>query len=228
MTSAIAKFHFAPTEVSKGNLLKQGYSDHIYVTGNTSIDALDYTLGKIPKDNSKFPQIDFNKKIILVTCHRRENFGEPLDRIFNALEKIKNKYQDVEIVFPVHLNPNVREKAFSKFADQKRVHLLEPLEYFDFVWFMKNSFLILSDSGGVQEEAPHMNVPVIVLRENTERPEGVDAGVSFLAGSDENLILKYVDEFMDQKNREQFQERINPYGDGKASEKILEILKSQL
>lgn len=228
MTSAISDFHFAPTEISKQNLISQGYSKNIYVTGNTSIDALDYTLSRVGDQSARFPQIDFSKKIFLVTCHRRENFGAPLQRIFKTLLQIKKKYNDVEIVFPVHLNPNVKEEAHNLFSGIEGIHLLAPLEYFDFVWFMKKSYLILSDSGGVQEEAPHLGVPVIVLRENTERPEGVNAGVSFLAGSDEAKIMSFVDNFMDIKFRQEFTKKENPYGDGKASERSLQILKDHL
>ncbi|GAB4412599.1 MAG: hypothetical protein OHK0056_17840 [Bacteriovoracaceae bacterium] len=232
MTSAIAKFHFAPTEVSKQNLISQKYLENIFVTGNTSIDALDITLQKYKDQNisfeTKHSKVDFSKKVFLVTCHRRENFGEPLIRIFNTIKEIVSNLSDVEVIFPVHLNPNVQSEAKKIFSSIHRVHLCEPVDYFEFVWLMKKSYLILSDSGGVQEEAPHLGIPVIVLRENTERPEGVTAGVSFLAGSDPEKIKNYVKKFMDPVEYKKFKGQVNPYGDGHASEKIFNVLREKL
>jgi len=229
MTTNIADIHFAPTQLSKENLHRAGVQDNVLMTGNTSIDALRITLEKLNDNEFNYPNIDFNKRILLVTSHRRENLGAPQENIFNALLELLEKFEDIEIVFPVHLNPMVQEKANHFLRDNKRIHLLKPLDYKEFIWMMKKSYLILSDSGGVQEEAPYLNIPVLVLRENTERPEGVTSGTSTLVGTDKTTIVKHAEKLLSDKNHyATVQKKDNPFGDGHASDKILKKLQTYL
>lgn len=244
LTGAITKFHFAPTKMAKENLLKENISEsNIIVTGNTVIDALHLVLEQIDTDktllekvkkdlNLKFANISFNlenSKTILVTGHRRENFGDGFINICNALKDIALKYKDFDIVYPMHLNPNVRKPVNEILSDIKNIHLIEPLEYLPFVYLMSKSYLLLTDSGGIQEEAPSLGKPVLVMRNTTERPEAVEAGTVVLVGTDRNKIVEQTSKLIDDK--EYYQKLSlahNPYGDGKSCEKIIEFLKKHL
>lgn len=225
LISELATLNFAPTEVARQNLHEIGIKDEsIYVTGNTVIDALATILQKnIPLD----PRIDFNKKVILVTTHRRENWGERLVSICHAIRAIADRNQDVQIVVSLHLNPNVRGTVLSELRGHPRILLLEPLSYETFVAVMKRSYLILSDSGGVQEEAPSMHVPVLVLRETTERPEGVTVGACKLVGTDSEHVIREAEILLnDPAARAKMIVKESPYGDGHAAIRIVNILKA--
>lgn len=229
MTTEIATFHFAPTELSAQNLNSEGHYKNVHVTGNTSIDALEITLEKLRGDKieAKFNFLEglSDKKMILLTSHRRENFGKPQESIFSSVLDTLEQSDDCFVVFPVHMNPVVQKAARDYFGDHKRVFLIEPLGYEEFVWMMKRCHFIMSDSGGVQEEAPHLGKPVLVLRDTTERPEGVDAGVNFLVGLEREKILNMTLRLI---NDHDFYSRVqsirNPYGDGAAASKILKIV----
>jgi UDP-N-acetylglucosamine 2-epimerase (non-hydrolysing) len=231
VTSRIASLHFCPTDTSKEYLLKENITDNIYVVGNTVIDALLMGLDKIDSTMektlfSKFDFIDFSKKMILVTCHRRENFGNPFEEICAALLEISSQYQDVEIVYPVHLNPNIKEVASKKLI-ANNIKLIAPLDYPELIWMMNKSNIILTDSGGIQEEAPSLGKPVLVLREVTERMEGVDAGTAILVGSDKFKIVTETKKLLeDQTYYSKIATASNPYGDGNTSQKIKEIILS--
>ena len=232
LTASLADFHFAPTLAAKENLKKQGIINNVFITGNTVIDALFDAVNLIntsEKDISELKsKIDFNKKIILFTGHRRENFGDGFESIFKALTKITNERSDVLIIYPVHPNPNVQISAFDNFKNNKNVILIDPLNYGTFVWLLKNCYLILTDSGGIQEEAPSLGKPVLVLRELTERPEAVEAGTVILVGSDSAKIYNLTNKLLDdQKFYKNMSNLINPYGDGKAAERIIEILSKE-
>ncbi len=229
----IADFHFPPTVASAENLKSENITENLWVTGNTSIDALEYTLKKIADSpelqdqiQDSLPRLDPDKRTILVTTHRRENLGDGHREIFRAIKEMIERYPDVEIVFPVHLNPKVQDLVREELGKTSRVHLTAPLDYLSFVWMMNRSFLILTESGGVQEEAPHLGKPVIVLRETTERPEAIDAGCSFLVGTSKEKILKKAYELLDNPDYYKKVSKIaNPFGDGHASEKIIEALR---
>lgn len=232
LTSVITAFHFAPTEENKVNLLKEGYDENkIYITGNTVIDALKYTVREeYHFENDLLNNLDYeNKKVILLTSHRRENIGEPMENIFKAVRDIVDLKEDVEVVFPIHLNPKVREIAKAIFKKNKRIHLIEPLDYVPFSNLMSRVHLVVTDSGGIQEEAPSLGKPVIVVREETERMEGVVAGTAKLVGTDyekiyENILLLL-------ENEEEYKNMahaINPYGDGFAAKKIVDILVDEM
>lgn len=230
--SSLAAFHFAPTQNAATNLRVEGVSEeNILVAGNTVIDAL---LGAIRKDydfsTRELRQIDFkNRKIITVTVHRRESFGGPLESILNALLRIVREDDSIEIVFPVHYNPNIRESVSRILRGEERIKLMDPLPYGDFIHLLDRSYLILSDSGGVQEEAISLDVPVLVLRDNTERMEGVDAGAVKLVGRDEEDIVREVRELSESKEQYQRMAQVqNPYGDGEASERILSMLSDRI
>ncbi len=229
MTSRIASLHFCPTEASKEHLLKENITDNVYVVGNTVIDALLMGLDKIDSKQeetmlSKFDFIDFSKKLILVTCHRRENFGKPFEEICDALLEISSQFKDVEIVYPVHLNPNIKEVASKKLIAEN-IKLISPLNYPELIWMMNKSNIIVTDSGGIQEEAPSLGKPVLVLREVTERMEGVDAGTAILVGSDKaKIVLETKKLLEDQNYYSKIATTSNPYGDGTTSEKIKELL----
>lgn len=222
--SLIARFNFAPTESAKQNLISEGKDDRsIFVTGNTVIDALKTTVSD--KYKHKLLQWTEGYKMILLTAHRRENQGEALKNIFNAAVDIVNKYEDVKIISPVHLNPNVQKVAKEIMGNHPRIKLVDPLEVIDFHNIMANSFLILSDSGGIQEEAPYFGIPVLVLRDTTERPEGVDAGTLKLVGNDRINIVSKVSDLLE--NNDKYMEMvnsINPYGDGEAAKRIVDVL----
>jgi UDP-N-acetylglucosamine 2-epimerase (non-hydrolysing) len=234
IAGVIADLHFAPTEWSKANLLREGVStNNIVVTGNPVIDALQW-VAELPFDSSGMEKFGVNlqaleetgKKIILVTAHRRENFGQPLENIFNAILDLANTYDGaVHFVYPVHLNPNVQEPAYRILSNHPHITLTPPLDYLPMINILKRSRLVLTDSGGLQEEAPGLGVPVLVLREVTERPEGVEAGTVKLVGTDTkriidsiNLLLKNNDEY------ERMAKSVNPYGNGHASERIMEAI----
>jgi len=230
----IADYHFAPTERAKKNLYNEGIKKNVWVVGNTVIDALFLGLDIIKKEGKDkyykfFEFVDFSKKIILVTSHRRESFGEPFRNICYALKELANKYDDVEIVYPVHLNPNVRKPVNQILSGHPRIHLIEPLSYPYLIWLMSKSYLILTDSGGVQEEAPSLGKPVLVMREVTERVEGIEAGTAKLVGSNKDKIIQGVKLLIEnEKEYNKMAKASNPYGDGKASNRILEIIKRNL
>lgn len=233
LTGALAELHFAPTEKSRNNLLNEGVdSSKVYVTGNTVIDALLEVVEMLDKTSSlqeKFAkQFDFledEKKLILVTGHRRESFGDGFERICQALHDVAASHPDSQIVYPVHLNPNVYEPVKRILSDIDNVHLIEPLDYLPFVYLMNRSHLILTDSGGVQEEAPSLGKPVLVMRDTTERPEAVEAGTVKLVGTNVETIVSSINELLtDKVAYERMSYAHNPYGDGKASGRIKDIL----
>lgn len=232
LTSSLAQYHFSPTQQSKDNLLSEGINDRfIHVTGNTVIDSLLAVKDKLRNDaglkksqEQLFPELNFNKKIILVTGHRRENFGEGFEDICYALKEMANM-RDIQIVYPVHLNPCVREPVHRILSSSKNIFLLEPLDYLPFVYLMTKSYIILTDSGGIQEEAPSLGKPVLVMRDTTERPEAVEAGTVRLIGTKRTKIIQELLLLLDDEKRyESMAVAHNPYGDGKASERIVDIL----
>ncbi|MED5049394.1 UDP-N-acetylglucosamine 2-epimerase (non-hydrolyzing) [Bacillus siamensis] len=227
MTGALADIHFAPTQQAKQNLLKENKKESsIFVTGNTAIDAL-HTTVRSEYSHSIIEKIG-NDRMILLTAHRRENLGQPMEHMFKAIRRIADEFSDVQVVYPVHLNPAVREAADRHFGDSERVHLIEPLEVIDFHNFASRSYFILTDSGGVQEEAPSLGKPVLVLRDTTERPEGVEAGTLKLAGTDEEVIYQLTKQLLtDKQEYEKMSRASNPYGDGMASRRIAEGLLYQ-
>ncbi|GFP19656.1 UDP-N-acetylglucosamine 2-epimerase (non-hydrolysing) [Candidatus Hakubella thermalkaliphila] len=227
LISVLTDIHFVPTSVSKENLLREGVpSDHIFITGNTVIDALFRTVKMDFDVEESFPLIDFQKRIILVTAHRRENLGQYMRQIFEALGQISREYQDVEIVFPVHLNPRIGDLAGEILGDLPNVHLLKPLDYLSFVKIMEKSYFILTDSGGIQEEAPSLGKPVLVLRKVTERPEAVKAGTVRVIGTKKEDIIREMKNLLaNEEDYMRMSQAINPYGDGRASERIISILR---
>ena len=222
MVDCMTDMYFAPTEVSKNNLLIQGINEEkIYITGNTAIDAMKYTVN----DNYYNEIFDWvgEDKLILLTAHRRENLGEPMRNIFKAIKRILEEYSDIKVIYPIHLNPKVREVANEIFGGIERIKIIEPLGVFDFHNFIKKSYLILTDSGGIQEEAPSLGKPVLVLRDTTERPEGIKAGTLKLIGTDEKKVYKEIKKLLDDKSEyEKMSKANNPYGDGFASKKIVD------
>ena len=228
LTGCIADLNFAPTETSEGNLLAENVKpESIFVTGNTVIDALHHTV----RDDFQFEDellqnIDFeNKRIILVTTHRRENLGEPMRHVYKALRQLTEEFDDVEVVFPVHKNPKVREVVREELGGLSQVHLIDPLDYEPFANLMHKAHLILTDSGGVQEEAPALGKPVLVLRDTTERPEAVAAGTVKLIGTDRDVVYNEAKTLLtDEKAYHRMAESVNPYGDGKASERIIQAI----
>lgn len=233
ITTRLADFHFAPTETSKENLVLENVDPaKILVTGNTVIDALYLGLEKINKlegfnFNHLDPLFDWSKKIILVTGHRRENFGDGFINICEAIKEIAISNKEVQIIYPVHLNPNVQKPVLEILRNIPNVHLINPLEYSDFIWLMNKAYIILTDSGGVQEEAPSLGKPVLVMRETTERPEALKAGTVKLVGTNINRIVIEVNKLLN--NSEEYlnmQSRVNPYGNGNAAVKIFDYLKN--
>ena len=217
--------YFAPTELSASNLTKEGKDkEKIYITGNTVIDAMKTTITKDYK-NVELDWIKDNERMILLTSHRRENIGEPMHNIFKAVRKIVDEFEDVKVIYPIHLNPKVREIANEEFAGCDRIHLIEPLEVFDFHNFQNKAYLIMSDSGGIQEEAPSLGKPVLVLRDTTERPEGIKAGTLKLTGTSFEKIYKETKTLLvDKKAYDKMSKASNPYGDGHASERIVDAI----
>lgn len=225
MTGVLADLHFAPTENSKENLLRENKKeDGISITGNTAIDALKTTVN--PDYESEIIEKHKDNKVILLTAHRRENIGMPMENIFSAVREIVEEFEDVTVVYPIHKNPKVREIASKYLADHERIEIIEPLDVFDFHNFAAKSHIILTDSGGVQEEAPSLQKPVLVLRDTTERPEGVEAGTLKLAGIQKEHIYELTKELLtDEDLYRKMAEANNPYGDGKASLRICENIK---
>lgn len=249
ITGRIATYHFAPTPLSKQNLLDEGIKEeNIYITGNTVIDALHWVTNKIKTDSnlqqllqkqlkqngydvkrlscSPTPCLESSRRLVLITGHRRENFGEGFTNICRAIKALSEKYSDVDFVYPMHLNPNVRKPIHEVFGDNKlpNMFFIEPLEYLSFVYLMEKSTIVLTDSGGIQEEAPGLGKPVLVMRNTTERPEALEAGTVKLVGTDFDMILKEISELLDDKEYyNKMSQANNPYGDGLACDKILKI-----
>lgn len=232
LTSVLADFHFAPTQKARENLLNAGVSgENIFVTGNTVVDALLATVRRSYEFKEPIlKDIDFDsKRVILVTAHRRESWGEPLENICRALQEVVLIGRDIEIIFSVHLNPRVRETVKAVLGEADRVHLIDPLDYQPFVHLMDRCYFILTDSGGIQEEAPSLGKPVLVMREVTERPEGIEAGTVKLVGTGEKAIVKAAEELLyDPGAYKRMAKAVNPYGDGHASERIVEALLSKI
>lgn len=224
----IAKYNFAPTDLAKKNLIQEGKDpSSIYITGNTAIDALKTTL-HVEYQSDLIKKIE-TKRCLLLTAHRRENLGEPLYRMLRAIKRIVEEFEDVEVVYPIHMNPIVRDCAKDVFGECSRVHLIEPLDVVGFHKLMEKSYLILTDSGGIQEEAPALGKPVLVMRDTTERPEGITAGTLKLVGTDQEIIYQECKRLLiDKAAYEQMSQAKNPYGDGMASKRIVEILSSSL
>ena len=224
----ITRWYFAPTEASKRNLLDEGKSaERIWVTGNTGIDALRTTVHK----GYLHPELDWaaGSRLILITAHRRENFGEPMRRVFRAIRRVMEECPDTKAIYPIHMNPKVREVAHAELDGFDRLHLIEPLEVLDFHNFLAASYLILTDSGGIQEEAPSLGKPVLVMRDTTERPEGVAAGTLKLVGTDEEAIYREFSHLLSSDEEYAEMSRAsNPYGDGYASERIADVLRKEL
>ncbi|MBQ2468343.1 MAG: UDP-N-acetylglucosamine 2-epimerase (non-hydrolyzing), partial [Clostridia bacterium] len=214
-----------PTETSKGNLLKEGRDpDTVFVTGNTAIDALKTTV----RENYSHPELDAVKdsRLILITAHRRENLGAPMHSMFRAIRRIVDEHPDVFAIYPIHMNPVVRQAAAEELGGCDRIRIIEPLEVLDFHNFMARSYMILTDSGGIQEEAPSLGKPVLVMRDTTERPEGIAAGTLKLVGTDEDVIYENFKLLLEDKNEyEKMAKASNPYGDGHACERIADILE---
>lgn len=224
----ISKYNFAPTQTAKENLINEGKNEkNIYVTGNTAIDALKTTVCK----NYTHPELEWagNSRLIMITAHRRENLGEPMKNMFRAIRRVMNEHLDVKAIYPIHMNPKVREIADSILGGDERVHIIEPLEVLDFHNFLNRSYLILTDSGGIQEEAPALGKPVLVMRNTTERLEGIACGTLKLVGTQEEVIYRNFKLLLE--NREQYEKMScasNPYGDGFASKRIADILEKNL
>lgn len=226
--SIISKYNFTPTELSKNNLLKEGKKkDNIYVTGNTAIDALKTTVRK----DYFHPELDWvaDDKLIMITAHRRENLGQPMENMFKAIKRVLDEHKDVKAIYPIHMNPKVREIADKIFGNDEKIHIIEPLEVIDFHNFLNRSYMILTDSGGIQEEAPSLGKPVLVMRDTTERPEGIEAGTLKLVGTEEENIYQNFKILLE--NEEEYRKMskaVNPYGDGFASKYIADILEENM
>lgn len=224
----ISKFNFAPTELSKQNLINEGKNvDSIYVTGNTAIDALKTTV----KEEYTHPELEWAKdsKLIMLTAHRRENIGEPMRNMFKAIKRVLSEYPDVKAIYPIHMNPAIREIADEVLGNDSKIHIIEPLDVLDFHNFLSRSYLILTDSGGIQEEAPSLGKPVLVMRDTTERPEGIKAGTLKLVGTNEEVIYSTFKKLLE--SEEEYNKMAyasNPYGDGHACERIVSILEGAL
>lgn len=223
----ISQYNFAPTPLSRSNLIREGKkAETIYVTGNTAIDAMQHTV----KDDYTHPELEWvgEDKLIFITAHRRENLGEPMHHMFRAIRRVLDEYQDCKAVYPIHMNPIVREAAEQELGRCNRIHLIEPIEVFDCHNFEARSFLCLTDSGGIQEECPSYGVPVLVMRDTTERPEGVDAGTLKIVGTDEETIYKTFKLLLEDKAEyDKMSKACNPYGDGHACERIADILEDK-
>lgn len=222
----VSRYNFAPTERAKENLLKEGKSaDGIYVTGNTAIDALKSTV----KPDYQHPELEWasDSRLIMITAHRRENLGEPMKQMFRAIRRVMDEHKDVKAIYPIHMNPVVRKTADEILGDDDRVHIIEPLEVLDFHNFLSRCYLVLTDSGGIQEEAPSLGKPVLVMRDTTERPEGIQAGTLKLVGTEEENIYNNFKLLLDDiQEYERMSKASNPYGDGLASRRIADILLS--
>lgn len=225
--SVISKYNFAPTSLAKQNLLNEGKKpDTIFVTGNTAIDALRTTV----QANYHHPELEWaeGSRLIMITAHRRENLGEPMEHMFRAIKRVMDEHADIKAIYPIHMNPIVRETADAILGGDDRIHIIEPLEVLDFHNFLSRSYLILTDSGGIQEEAPSLGKPVLVLRDTTERPEGIEAGTLRLVGTEEEAIYRNFKELLENEEEyEKMSKASNPYGDGFASERIANILENE-
>jgi UDP-N-acetylglucosamine 2-epimerase (non-hydrolysing) len=234
LTTHIADYHFAPTAWAKDNLLREGVAAHtVFVTGNTVVDVFKEARRLVGRRPPKIPALNRvsweGRKLILVTAHRRENFGQGMEGICSALRHLATSRDDIEIVYPVHPNPNVREPVERVLGALPRVHLIDPLGYLQFAWLMTQAYLVLTDSGGIQEEMPSLGRPVLVMRDKTERPEGVQAGVCRLVGTRQEVIYGAVVRLLDEKGAyRKFGRKPNPFGDGKASQRIVKQLAKSL
>ena len=241
VTGIISNLHFAPTQASAANLLREGKNkDNIFVTGNTVIDSMQLVLKRINEDSKRLNKItsslkssiNFNwekEKFVLITGHRRENFGQGFKNICESIKKFCQKYEDVHFIYPVHLNPNVRKPVNSILSEIKNISLVEPLDYENFVYLMSFAYLVLTDSGGIQEEAPSLGIPVLVMRDETERPEALEAGTVMLTGTSKDSIFTNLEKlFNDKKQYKKMSKSTNPYGDGKASKRIVKIIKKKI
>ena len=226
--SIVSKFNFAPTQMAKENLCKEGRDPaSIYITGNTAIDALQTTV----RHDYTHPELEWasGSKLILITAHRRENLGQPMRNMFRAIKRVLEEHPDTKAIYPIHMNPVVRETAREIFGDNDRIHIIEPLDVLDFHNFINNCYLILTDSGGIQEEAPSLGKPVLVMRDTTERPEGIAAGTLKLVGTEETVIYEhFVQLLTDSEEYNKMAKASNPYGDGTACRQIADILEREL
>lgn len=226
--SIISKYNFTPTEMSKNNLLKEGKKpETIYITGNTAIDALKTTV----REDYTHSELEWasDSRLIMITAHRRENLGKPMRRMFRAIRRVMNEHSDVKAIYPIHMNPMVRETANEILGNDDRIHIIEPLEVLDFHNFLARSYLILTDSGGIQEEAPSLGKPVLVMRDTTERPEGIVAGTLKLVGTDEEIIYQNFKLLLENEEvYAKMSNASNPYGDGMASKRIVDILEKDI
>lgn len=222
----ITKYHFAPTKKAAENLIREGKKkEDIFVTGNTAIDALKYTI----QEEYRHEELQWvgNAKLILLTAHRRENLGEPMRNMFRAIRRIVDEHEEVKVIYPIHMNPVVRELAQQELGKHKRIHLIEPLNVLDFHNFMEKSYIILTDSGGIQEEAPSLGKPVLVMRDTTERPEGIEAGTLKIVGTEEEVIYEtFKNLLIDSQEYKKMSQASNPYGDGHACERIADVLET--
>lgn len=233
IAGSVSDYHFAPTETSRDNLLNENIKEsNIMVTGNTVIDALKFSASIVSSENYRDNEVEFlktfvnnDKRLILVTGHRRENHGQGFINICSALKSIATEHEDVQIIYPVHLNPNVQKPVYELLNDIENIKLINPLSYPAFVWLMNESYIIITDSGGVQEEAPSLGKPVLVMRDTTERPEAVDAGTVLLVGTDTNKIIRETERLLNNKNNYESMSKLhNPYGDGLACKRIVEFI----
>lgn len=224
----ISQFNFAPTDIARNNLIKEGKKpETVYVTGNTVIDALKTTV----RDDYSHSELDWakNSRIILLTAHRRENLGIPMHRMFRAIRRIVDEISDIKVIYPIHMNPLVRKAANEELGNNDRIHIIEPLDVLDFHNFMSRSYIILTDSGGIQEEAPSLGKPVLVMRDTTERPEGIQAGTLKLVGTEEETIYRELKKLLtDEEEYKNMSNASNPYGDGYACKKIADILTNEI
>ena len=224
--SIISKYNFAPTELSKANLLKEGKDERsIYITGNTAIDALKTTV----RADYSHPELEWasDSRLILITAHRRENLGQPMHNMFRAIRRVMDEHSDIKAIYPIHMNPIVRQAADEELGGCDRIHIIEPLEVLDFHNFLAKSYMILTDSGGIQEEAPSLGKPVLVMRDTTERPEGIRAGTLKLVGTDEEVIYNNFKELLENEmTYKTMSQASNPYGDGFACKRIADILEN--
>jgi UDP-N-acetylglucosamine 2-epimerase (non-hydrolysing) len=233
ITGHIAEYHFAPTLKAAQNLSREGITKNVYIVGNTVIDALHLGLNIVRQDESKYADffsfLDFSKRVILITGHRRESFGDGFENICKSIACIANEYKDTQFVYPMHFNPNVREPVNRILKNIGNVFLIEPLDYPYLVWLMEKSFFVLTDSGGIQEEAPALGKPVLVMREVTERQEGIDAGTAKLVGTDYDKLVEAMSDLLDNTSiYHQMSNTVNPYGDGNTSMKIVEIIRKKI
>ncbi len=232
MAAVLTDLHFAPTPAAAENLLNEGIKENVFVTGNTVIDALLWGVKKVRDDKKyaeSFGYLDVEKKIILVTGHRRENFGQPFENICNALAELSDKYPAVQIVYPVHLNPNVQEVVNRKLSGRENIFLVAPLEYPNLIWLMDKCYFVITDSGGIQEEAPSLGKPVLVMREVTERMEGVEAGTAMLVGTDTDKIITEATRLLeDEIAYRQMSQAVNPYGTGNTAQEIVSLLSKHV